>query len=225
MASHPFTVLVVCRANHCRSPLAEHLLRVAASERDLDWQVSSAGTQARPGLAMHPFAARILAARGLDTAGWRSTGVTRDLVRQADLILTASEAHKTVVRFDPSAMSRTFTILQFAHLAGPIDPGLTVKPAEYGRWLMQQVEYRRGSRQPLSPGSRDLSDPMGKSFYQFRRCANSIQRALTQILRSGPPPPLWTWPSMADSGDQPRRVEDPYRLTTGPPGESDSIGS
>jgi len=41
-----FGVLFVCTANHCRSPIAEHLLRRELASRDLDWSVASAGTRA-----------------------------------------------------------------------------------------------------------------------------------------------------------------------------------
>lgn len=173
---------------------------------------------------MHPFAARILAARGLNTTDWRSTVVTRDLVCQADLILTATEAHKSVVRFDPSAMSRTFTILQLAHRARSINSIAAVRPEEYGPWLVQQVRDRHGMMQPLSPDSRDISDPMGKSFYQFQRCAITIERAFSQILRSGPPL-QWSWPTTADSEGYRRFTEDPNRLTIGTPDASGSADS
>lgn len=182
-----FCVLVVCHANHCRSPLAEHLLRVAASERNLDWQVSSTGTHARPGIPMHASVARILAGRGLNTTEWRSQAITPELVRHADLILTASEAQQSVVRFDSSALRRTYTIRQFAHLAAVVTEEPTVELADYGHWLMREVWQRRGQTQPLPQGQRDIGDPMGQSFQHFRRCAAVIDRALDQIFSSVPP--------------------------------------
>lgn len=195
--SAAFSVLVVCRANQCRSPLVEHLLTLAAAERGLDWEVSSAGTQARPGAGIHPSAARILTARGIDTSSWRSRAITQDLVRRADLILTASARHQSVVNLDPSALRRTYTLLQFAHLAAGVAPEATVETSGYGPWLVQQVRDRRANSQPLSPGARDLADPIGQPFSHFRRCATVIDRALEQIFRSRPSR-TWSWPLAGD---------------------------
>ena len=37
-------ILMVCLGNICRSPLAEGILRHKAAQRNLDWQIESAGT-------------------------------------------------------------------------------------------------------------------------------------------------------------------------------------
>ncbi|MCY7327991.1 MAG: low molecular weight phosphotyrosine protein phosphatase [Saprospiraceae bacterium] len=37
-------ILLVCLGNICRSPLAEGILRHKAAQRNLDWQIDSAGT-------------------------------------------------------------------------------------------------------------------------------------------------------------------------------------
>ena len=37
-------ILMVCLGNICRSPLAEGILRHKAAQRNLDWQIDSAGT-------------------------------------------------------------------------------------------------------------------------------------------------------------------------------------
>ena len=183
-----FSVLFICTANQCRSPIAEHLLRSEVALRDLSWAVASAGLQARSGQAMHPSAARILDRRGIDTSGWTSRRVGPEMLAQADLVLTATEAHRgAVAQLSPGAMARTFTLLQFAYLirsSRSVAGGLgTPHP---GRSLIGRAGSARGNLQPLPPRSRDLADPMGHSFSRFRKCAATIEQALSEVLAEQP---------------------------------------
>jgi protein-tyrosine phosphatase len=196
------SVLLVCTANHCRSPMAEFLMRAQLSVRDLDWNVSSAGTRAQQGVPIHPTAERILAKRGLVTGDWSSRALTAQQVEDADLILTAAEEHRGVVaKLNPTAMSRTFTLLQFAHLVSAMPMPAAVKPRDYGRVLLTGVAELRGFVQPMPRAERDLPDPMGQSSFRFRRCAAAIDRALDQIL-VGVPPLRWS----GEDGPRPERI-------------------
>lgn len=183
-----FAVLLVCTANHCRSPMAEHLLRDRLPGRGLTWTVTSAGTRAEPGHPMHPYAARALAARGIVTDGWTSQPLDRERVERADLVLTATEAHTEVVgRLSPAATGRTFTLRQLAHLVRAAPErvaGLPVGPA-----LLWDATSARGRVQPLPRDERDLPDPVGQPYRRFRRCADLIASALDDVLagRSGDP--------------------------------------
>jgi protein-tyrosine phosphatase len=182
-----FSVLFICTANQCRSPLAEHLLRSELALRDLSWSVSSAGLQARPGQPIHRSAARILDRRGIDTSDWTSRRVGPDSVVRADLILTATEAHRgAVAQLSPGAMSRTFTLLQFAYLVRSSRSAGTVPDTDLGRSLIARAASARGNVQPLPAGSGDLPDPMGHSFSRFRKCAASIEQALSDVLAEHP---------------------------------------
>ena len=191
-----FQVLIVCKANHCRSPLAEHLLRAELGYRDLPWTVSSAGTRARPGQPMHPSAARILAGRDIDARTWTSRRLTAEMVQRADLVLTADEEQRgTIARLVPTALPRSFTLLQFGYLSASVPPPASTG-AEYGRQLLERVQEVRGFMQPLRRPERDLPDPMGQSYLKFRRCAGAVERAVDEML-SGAPIRDWRWPSTA----------------------------
>ena len=119
----PFTILVVCQANRCRSPLMEFLLRRQAELRNLDWQISSAGIEAAAGEPPHPHSVEILAERGIETNGWLSRPVRPEALDGARLILTATEEQREVVeRLDPRTINRTFPLMQFAFLARSLRP-------------------------------------------------------------------------------------------------------
>src|SRR6476659_5859451 len=96
-SSEPFTILLVCQANHCRSPLLEFLLRRQAELRNLDWRVSSAGIEAVPGVPPHPYYVEILAERGIETNGSLSRPVHQEARYISQLSLSATGEQRVVV--------------------------------------------------------------------------------------------------------------------------------
>jgi protein-tyrosine-phosphatase len=88
-------ILIVCTGNLCRSPMAETLLqaRLARDETRQDWRVGSAGVWATEGRSASDYAIEEMAERELDLSGHRARPVTRELVAEADLVLTMTQHH------------------------------------------------------------------------------------------------------------------------------------
>ena len=179
-----FRLLMVCTFNHCRSPLAEHLLRQAIQDRGLNhWAVESAGVYARDGLTAHPYVREILAERGMDTKEWRSQLVRREQIARADLILTAEVEHASaLVRRFPEALRRTFPLLPFAAWLRQAEPEADESRRGARDALIRRALEGRAHSQPLPRQDQDLADPMGQSIKHFRECENRIQEALDLIL-------------------------------------------
>jgi len=114
------TVLIVCTANQCRSPLAAALLRRALEDTDV--VVLDAGT----GEAGYPVTEGTLTAAArleLDLADHRSTTVDASLVEQADLILTMEREHvRTIVLEHPQAWAKTFTLKELVRRSEHLAP-------------------------------------------------------------------------------------------------------
>lgn len=107
------SILIVCSANICRSPIAEAILkRLVADRLDADqWYVESAGTWANYGSPAAVLSQYVVQKMGLDISNHQSQPVTLELMQQFDLILTMEDRQKEglVLQFKPYA-DRIFMI-------------------------------------------------------------------------------------------------------------------
>ena len=83
------SVLVICSANRCRSPMAAALLQQLLEREGLldRYRVDTAGTWADEGVGAAPVAQAVMRERGLDLGQHRSRRVSGDLLRAFDLVL------------------------------------------------------------------------------------------------------------------------------------------
>ncbi len=102
------SVLFICTANQCRSPMAEGLLRLQVGLDNPDWRISSAGTWAYDGTPASQNSVLVLKERGLDLSGHLSRTVDGDSIASHRLVLTMEKGHKEALR------------LEFAQQAGRI---------------------------------------------------------------------------------------------------------
>lgn len=87
-------ILFVCTGNTCRSAIAEAIARKVIIERGLpDVEIVSAGTSAWDGAPASDGALLVGMERTLDLSTHRAQTLTRDLVRDADLILAMGPHH------------------------------------------------------------------------------------------------------------------------------------
>lgn len=185
-ATAAFRVLYICRANHCRSPVAELLLSglLAAGNRP-GWSVGSAGIAAAPGSRLHPMAQELLAERDLADSDFRARQLTDELVEAAGLILTAERSQRAAVALlQPGSVHRTFTMNQFARLVKAA-VGNGAVPTE-GPELIRAALDGRGRQPPGDLRNDDISDPMGRSLKAFRECFDQIEASLTAFGRPLP---------------------------------------
>ena len=93
------TVLFVCTANICRSPMAAALFARELERRLPEtparpWAVRSAGTWGREGLPASSGAAEVMAERGMDLSAHRSHSVEAADLRAADVVLVMTRGHR-----------------------------------------------------------------------------------------------------------------------------------
>lgn len=176
---------MVCTANQVRSAMAERMLQrhlgVLAPQLPID--VSGAGTRAGEGNAMLPLAAAQLHARGISAGGFSSRPLTEQLAAAADLILTATREHRSaVLERVPLALKRTFTLREFAALAGGGVPRPDAAGAPISE-LVRSASARRGSA-PLGTDEYDIDDPAGLGEADYAYAARLIEAATLTIAQA-----------------------------------------
>jgi protein-tyrosine phosphatase len=184
-ADNRFTLLFVCQANLCRSPMAERLARLRlAHDGATGVDVMSAGTRALEGSPMHPVAMRVLAERGADPADFTSRQVTEKVLDDADLVLTATRHQRAVcVSLVPEMVACTFTLRQFGRMVAAARGESTQDNGPDAlRDRMRRAVAARATLQPVAPEDDDLADPVRDPIEAFRRCADAIDGVLDHLI-------------------------------------------
>ena len=166
-----FRVLFVCIGNVCRSPLGERLL--AAKLPPEAFEVSSAGVGAMAGSPMSPESAGHLVSYGGSADGFVARQLAPAMVKESDLVLTATKAIRSRVLEDaPGALRRTFTVREFAAL-------LDVVPAESDPVATVRAAAAERSRAALS--DYDIPDPYGRGDDAHALAAETMVVAVERI--------------------------------------------
>jgi protein arginine phosphatase len=92
------SVLFVCAANICRSPMAMGLFSAQVLPAAGDWQVASAGIYAPPGYPAAQNTLVVLKQRGIDLSQHRSSQITKAMVQSYNLILTMERGQKEALQ-------------------------------------------------------------------------------------------------------------------------------
>lgn len=180
------SVLVVCTGNVCRSPAAQLLLesRLAAAGQT-GVHVISAGTRARPGDPVSGPMATLLRADGVDPDAFSSRLLADLDIDAADLVITMSRDHRAaVVRAVPSAVRRTFTLLELALLlsTAPRMDGTPDTAASRWRELRAVATSQRG-RHAGRLDDLDVPDPIGRGARVYGNVYGTIARAVDAVCR------------------------------------------
>lgn len=106
-------VLFVCTGNTCRSPMAEALFRDMVRER-ADYQVSSAGVAAAPGMPASKHSAALLKARGIDLDSFKSRMLDRQILEQATHVFAMSSHHMAAIADEfPAHSDKVYLVSEF----------------------------------------------------------------------------------------------------------------
>lgn len=176
----PTSVLCVCTGNVCRSPALQRLLETYG---DGSVNVSSAGVSALVGEPMAPHTAELLEQQGIDVAGIRGRQLTATMIEDATVIITMTQRQRSaVVRLVPSAVRRTFTLLELAallHGAG----GLNAGPSDATRWAaVPRLANTR--RTAVRSAMLDVPDPWNQPPRVHRRSLVAIVAAVRVIAEA-----------------------------------------
>ncbi|HMO40760.1 MAG TPA: low molecular weight protein-tyrosine-phosphatase [Saprospiraceae bacterium] len=112
-------VLMVCLGNICRSPLAEGILKAQLREKELDWQVDSAGTGSwHIGESPDLRSIRIARQYGLDITDQRARQLVAQDLENFDLVVAMDrQNYRDIMRFAKTEPQRAKVklMLNFLH--------------------------------------------------------------------------------------------------------------
>jgi protein-tyrosine phosphatase len=176
------SILLVCRANLCRSPSAEVMLQRALGGAQVDAAVTSAGMEVVEGQLPPDDFVEIALVRGIDLRAHRPTAFSKDSALDADLVLTMTrDLLRTMVLSTPVIWPRSFTLLEL------VRRGYSTTPPEedetVAAWLARVHESRdRAELTSLDPVD-DLRDPMVDATESNEEMFGELERATRRLAR------------------------------------------
>lgn len=185
----PFTILLVCTGNICRSALAERLGRAylrqeLGAEADAI-RLVSAGTRAVVDSAMHPDSALVLRGYGAEPGDFRARQLTEAHVTGADLTLAMTRGHRRdVLGLNPRALTRTFTLREAAELLELLDEDVEIRGDSVRERALRLVQAMADAR-PRREAHRDADDvldPIGRSIEVHEQAGELIVASLLPVL-------------------------------------------
>ncbi|WP_269938274.1 arsenate reductase/protein-tyrosine-phosphatase family protein [Arthrobacter sp. HY1533] len=169
----PFRILAVCTGNICRSPMVERLLQAELDEVSPGgFRVTSAGTGALIGHGIEPHVEGFIRVMGASAADFQSRQLTPDVLKEQDLVIALTRAHRSsIVELQPALLKKTFTLLELARILPNIEIHHVTDPR--ARWeSMVPLALRARSLHRSTPQEDDVVDPYRRSddiYEQMRR--------------------------------------------------------
>ena len=148
----PGSIIIVCTANICRSPMGEGLLRhalAAEAEPLRSIPVISAGVAARKGEKVSENSLIALKKVGIDIAKHTSQPLTQEMLDEALLVLCMTETHRAMIQ-------------------------LQADPAPKNLHLFREF-MPAGS-------DREIADPFGGPLKLYELCRDELVEAIPSIV-------------------------------------------
>ncbi|TLP97045.1 hypothetical protein FEF26_08045 [Nesterenkonia salmonea] len=177
--SDEISMIFVCRANRCRSPLAEHIARHRASQWGLAVSTSSMGFLAS-GAPTPPAGVQAAAEQDIDLSRHLSQQLDPEQLRDADVILASGRAEaRDLVAKMPELWPRVFTLKQFDAQLGA-DP---ISSEEgFSSWVLRSGESRSRNVLLGSSSRDDIADPVGRPPRIWRRTIRELDELIRSVL-------------------------------------------
>ncbi|MBC9821916.1 low molecular weight phosphatase family protein [Terrabacter sp. MAHUQ-38] len=189
-------VLVVCTGNVCRSPYIERRLVQLLAGTGVE--VASAGTRALVGAPIEPGSVDALGEVHADAAGFAARQITPALIRDADLVVTATQRHRhEVVALLPRALRRTFSLGELADLLRDADLGVEMaaleahdptgpaaSDASWAARLAALAWSRRGRSTIRQPEESDIPDPYGRGSAAYALMSHEIEAQIGVVAEA-----------------------------------------
>jgi protein-tyrosine phosphatase len=176
-------ILVLCRANVCRSPMAASLLARRLAALGVTVPVRSAGMH-RDGDPPHPEVVSVLASYQIDAAAHRShVASAGDLARTVLVVGMTRENLRYAVVTEPGSWPRAFTLKELVRRGeqiGPRPPG-----ESFADWLSRAHAGRDQAALLGYSIEDDVPDPAGGPLRAYADTAALLNQLVTRLAELG----------------------------------------
>lgn len=188
-------ILLVCTGNTCRSSMAEGILKhklehtLGGSRR---FCVTSAGLSAFDGSPASDEAIRVMKEKGIDIATHRAKSVSREMVKDADLILVMTLTHKrTVLDRFPETQGKVFTLKEYVSKDLSLDDitadlsdlqqRIEKKKEAFARQYGSRLEELNRRRAELREQLRETEREIEELHRRFDSCIDDEQESICML--------------------------------------------
>jgi protein-tyrosine phosphatase len=183
VAAPAVSILVVCTANQCRSPMAAALLDRELARCGVPAQVRSAGTNAVAEVPPTDDAISVMKADGLDISTHRSRPVEAEDLDRADVIITMTRGHlRDLATRSPVAFPRLFTLKELARRAQDQPRG---EDEDLRAWVTRLGAERRTTDLLGDDPVDDIADPIGCAVEVYSAVARELAEATSGVVTAG----------------------------------------
>lgn len=138
------SILFICTANICRSPMAAALFRKILQEKGISegWRIESAGTWPLAGQPAVEKTQKVVRKHGMDISDHRSKGVNRHLMEAFDLILTMEKGQKEALMVEfPEYAKKNFLISEMVGIFEDIEDPIGLSEEDFKDTANQIESY------------------------------------------------------------------------------------
>ena len=105
------TILFICTGNSCRSVMAAEMFKKMLGVDNDKIRVLSAGVGTAPGMHASDYTIKVLQREGVDATKHRSVAVSKNMIQEADLVITMERYHKNrILEIDPGAKGKVYVL-------------------------------------------------------------------------------------------------------------------
>lgn len=176
-------VLIVCTGNVCRSPYIERVLAHELAGTGIT--VSSAGTGALVGSPVDAQSASRIAGVGALADGFAARQITRDIVAEADLVISATRDHlSAVVPLHPRALRYSFALHDLGDLLAEVsEADIEAAPgANRVAKVAAAAIAKRGTVNPRLPEESGIIDPFRRDAPVFDQMVDEVSQSLPAVV-------------------------------------------